>query len=115
VKLAASQEGTWSSELVGYFVMHLVNLKFLFGICSNYGSAQQSQMPVPGGSPTVNHLTKRTEEETESDATQYKTPLLRKPWPLEFFLVVHFISPRSEVSTFCFIFRVNVSLTICGL
>jgi hypothetical protein len=81
--------------------MYLVTQpKVFFLICSNYfpamfPDAQQLQMPAPGVSPTVNQLTQRTEEATRSDATLYKTPLLRKPWPLEFFFVPHYISPRS--------------------
>jgi len=53
-------------------------------------------MPAPGLASTVIQMAQRTEKATRSDVTLYKTPLLRKPWPLELFLVVHYIYPRSE-------------------
>jgi len=77
--------------------------------------AGQLKMPGPGVSSAVIQMAQRTVEATRSDATLYKKPLLRKPWPLEHFLVVHYVSPRSEFSAFGFIFRVSVSLTVCGL
>jgi len=80
-----------------------------------FPDAQQLQVPALGVASTVIQMAQRTEKATGSDATLYKTPLLRNPWPLEFFLVVHYISARSEVSAFDFISRVNVSLTICEL
>jgi len=80
-----------------------------------FPDAQQFKMPGPGVSSAVIQMAQRMEGTTRSDATLYKKPLLRKPWPLEFFLVVRYVSPGSEVSAFGFMFRVNVSLTICGL
>jgi hypothetical protein len=80
-----------------------------------FPDAQQLKMSAPGVASTVIQLAQRTKEVTRSYATLYTTPLLQKPWPLKFFLVVRYISLGSEISAFGFILRVNVSVTICGL
>ena len=80
-----------------------------------FPDAEQLKMPGPGVSSAVIQVAPRTEETARSDATLYKKPLLRKTRPLELFLVVHYVSPRSEISAFGFLFTVSVSLTICGL